>query len=145
MRNAVIIAASLIGVSGVSTLPAYSAPVIVQGYYEDQINRSCSNVTSCASNFTTVPAGKLLVVKFIACRIPAGGSSPLIQVQFSAAFRHTFLKPVQIASTASNRYFIINEEMTKIVEAGATPSITVSFAGATNWSQYCLLSGQITP
>ncbi len=127
-----------------ATLPAYAAPVIVQGLYEDTRVRSCSAVTSCAMNFSVVPAGKLLTVKHVSCRISAGGSAALTQVQLSANFRHTYLTPVQISSTTTRTWYA-GGEMLRLVEEGATPSVSVSFVSSTNYSMACVLTGQITP
>lgn len=127
-----------------ATLPAYSVPVIVQDLYEDQKVRSCSAVTSCAMSFSVVPAGKLLTVKHLSCRINAGGSAALSQVQLSANFRHTYLTPVQIFS-GTTRTWYAGGEMLRLVEAGATPTISVSFVSNTNYSMACVLTGQITP
>jgi len=50
MRKTLLIAALLTGISGATTLPAYS--ITLQGYYEEQKARSCSNVSSCAVTFS---------------------------------------------------------------------------------------------
>ncbi|HET7680838.1 MAG TPA: hypothetical protein VFK79_11985 [Xanthobacteraceae bacterium] len=127
-----------------ATLPAYSVPVIVQGYYEEQKARSCSAVTSCAMSFSAVPAGKLLTIKHVSCKISAGGSAALSSALLSINFRHTYLTPVLIV-TSSTRTWYAGGEMLRLAEEGIAPSISVSFVSSTNYSMACVLTGQITP
>jgi hypothetical protein len=130
----------------IATLPAY-AVTLVQGYYEEFKTKTCSAVISCPMPFSIVPAGKLLTVRHLSCRIStSGGSAPLTYLSLAASSRTNYLIPTLIYTSGSGqRTFYAGGEMLRVVEEGTAPQVIVQFAGAININLSCTLTGQITP
>jgi hypothetical protein len=141
----VILGIAAFFVSLFAALPAYAVPKIVQNLYEESLARSCSAISTCTLTFSPVPAGKLLTVKYLSCRVSAGGTVAIFQVQFSVNFRHAYLVPVPVSVAPAPRTWYAGGEMLRLVEAGVAPLVTVSFVNNFNGGVACNMTGEIGP
>jgi hypothetical protein len=121
IRRIGFVAGGIFACQIVVSAPAFSAPSIISGTYQEVVNIACDNKETCTVSFTAVPAGKTLTVSQVSCSVFLEPSSLQIEsLSFGTGGAFRTLTPTQMPATTVKR-FQSNDQMLAAFKAGTIP------------------------
>jgi hypothetical protein len=121
------------------------AQIVPEGFYNDNRFNNCTDASQCRVGFAPVPADKVLIIGHVSCHINTG-KVPIVAFMIGGTgITDTYLKPLEIGATSTNRFIQSSDQLTMIVPSGKVPTIKLNFSGKASAAVVCTVTGQFKP
>jgi hypothetical protein len=148
LRRALALAFAGLAASALSTTNGSIAAAqdIVGAHYQEELTHSCNAAVACQLKFSKIPAGKLLLVNNVSCRLVNTNNVSLSSLGLLTGVE-TFLTPVYVSGKGPpdyQQYYQANNAAGAFAVAGSQPSVLVIWFAKTNTSMECSIAGTLS-